>query len=191
LHRRIIQQMASDFTAALKEEFLVALQNEADAQDAAVKADEAYVKARNYRVLTQNLLVTKGIDPQSLKPPKSTSPEGIEQFGLVPDSSTNGALPEKPLHATHLVYLLIRKHGNTGYTPKELEQLAADMGYELPASEVTKIYWKQSGAKRMERGPGWKIKLTQDGEKFTKFRVQKAGDEYKPMIQHFPTEVIK
>jgi hypothetical protein len=182
--------MASDFVAALKQEYIDSLKAEQKAKDESIKADERHDRARAYRTLTERLLQTKGIDPSSLVHPKeSRKSEGIEQFGLVP--SNNGMLPTKPVNSTHLVYLLMRQHGNAGFTAAELEAFGREVGYDLPEKEVMRVFWKQNTAKRMEKTTDGKLKLTKEGEKFNKFRVQKIGDEYKPMIQNFPAEVIK
>jgi hypothetical protein len=181
--------MSQDFTEALKQEYLAALKDEDRQKFVSLMADERYRKAVEYRSLTGRLLKSKGVDPETLPNEgkrEQAKPDGQPQ--LLPSNGTG--LPEKPVTSTHLVYLVIRKHGNVGYLPAELEKLAEEEGYGLTANEASKVYWKQATLKRMEKKDG-KIFITKEGEKVTKFRVQRAGDEYKPMIQHFPAEPIK
>ena len=104
-------------------------------------------------------------------------PETPELWPSTSDSGRNGH-SEKPINATHAMHLLMKRHGNVGFTLREIKRLSDDAKYGLIEKTIRNTWWRQLGKGLMERVPGGgqlKIRLTKEGEQFDRFRIAKAG----------------
>jgi hypothetical protein len=178
----------SPFIRGLEDRFRQAAVEERGLVEEYERLSRALADLRETKKLCAALLRKEGVDPETIEvgidPSVARAVHDMEA-----NSGSNGQSSE-PLNATHAVYLVMRKHDNKGLMPEEIVTGSVGMGLKLSYQEVNKVIWTQTLKKRMEKLEDGRIRLTPEGEGFNSFR-RKAEGEYKPMIQNFPTKVIK
>jgi hypothetical protein len=182
----------SAFVRGLIERYREALSEEADRAGEYERASRALSDTRETKKLCAALLKKEGVDTEDLE--RETAERVNKAVAQIEAKfgarANNGESPTDPLNATHAVYLVMRKHDNKGLMPEEIVTGSVEMGLKLSYQEVNKVIWTQIMKKRMEKLEDGRIRLTPEGEVFNSFR-RKVEGEYKPMIQNFPTQVIK
>jgi hypothetical protein len=176
------------FVRGLEDRFRQATLDERGLVEDYERLSRALADLRETKKLCAALLRKEGVDPDTIEvgidPAVARAMHDQEKV----QTASNGQ--SGPLNATHAVYLVMRKHDNSGLMPEEVVTGSVEMGMKLSYQEVNKVIWTQTMKKRMEKLEDGRVRLTPEGETFNNFR-RKAEGEYKPMIQNFPTQVIK
>ena len=150
------------YIQTLKEKFLSARRD-------AISALEMLKGARRREEIYGETLKAEGVNTATLG--NGHAPSSSDIFAL--SGQIDIPVPEKPLSGNHALQLIMKAHGNVGFTFGDLKRHSDEMSYGLTEKDIRSIYWRLLAKKMVEKLPDGKIRLTKKGEEFNRFRMQK------------------
>lgn len=159
------------YIATLKEKYLAAVRDEQAATELlrdAQRRKEVY--ALTLKEEKEQVPATEALNGVEFEGDRVQS-----LFAAGAGAQTNGH-KITPLNATHALHLIMLKHDNKGFTFAELKRYSDELGYGLTEDVIKKVFWRQMTKGLTERIAGsGKVRLTEKGMKFDRFRVAKMN----------------
>jgi len=146
-----------------------------DKYKAALREEETAIDllngARRRREVYAQTLREEGVDVAQMNGFKQSS----EHLDFDSQITRLDILADRPVSGAHAFHLILKSNQNAGMTFKEMKRYSDKERYELSEKALRNIFWRQHGKGFVERVPedNTKVRLTQKGLKFDKFRVQK------------------